>query len=381
MKFATKLIHAGQPADKTTGAVSVPVYQTSTFKQDALGDSRGWEYSRTANPTRAALENCVAALENARYGLAFSSGMAAVDAVLRLLSPGDHIVAGEDLYGGTFRLLEKVFRKTGIEISYAAGNTPENFRAAMKANTKMVWLETPSNPLLSVTDIAAVAKIAHQAKALLVADNTFASPAFQQPLALGADIVLHSATKYLGGHSDVLGGVVATSDKNAFEGMRFIQKSAGAVPGPWDAWLLLRGIKTLALRMAAHEKNAQAVAQFLAGHGQIAKVYYPGLKTHPNHKLAARQMSGFGGIVSCELKGGYKAAHAFTKGLKIFSLAESLGGVESLSCYPATMTHASMSADERLKRGITDGLVRLSVGIEDKADLLEDLQNALKRAA
>jgi cystathionine gamma-synthase/cystathionine gamma-lyase len=378
MKFATKLIHAGQTEDPATGAVSVPVYQTSTFRQDAIGETRGWEYSRTANPTRAALENCLAQLEGAKYGLAFSSGMAAVDAVLRMLRPGDHIVAGEDLYGGTFRLLEEIFRKTGIEISYASGNSPQSFQTALKPNTKMLWLETPSNPLLSISDIAAVAKIAHGAKALLIADNTFATPAFQQPLALGADIVVHSATKYLGGHSDVLGGAVITSDKNACAGVKFIQKSAGAVPGPWDSWLMLRGIKTLSLRMRAHEQNALEIAKFLSQHHAISKVYYPGLKNHPGHKLAAKQMSGFGGIVSCELKNGEKAARKFAKSLKLFALAESLGGVESLACYPSTMTHASMNPQERLRRGITPGLMRLSAGIEDCSDLIEDLKNSLK---
>jgi len=379
MAFETALIHAGQAADRQTGAVNVPVYQTSTYKQDGIGRDRGWEYSRSGNPTRAALETCIAALEGAPHGLAFASGLAAETAVLGgLLKKGDHVVAGDDLYGGTFRLFEKVFRKWGLEISYADSKAPAAFKKAMRRNTRLVWAETPTNPLLNITDIAAVAEIAHRGKALLAVDNTFASPYFQRPLELGADIALHSSTKYLGGHSDVIGGLLAIKDKAAFEAVKFYQNAAGAVPGPWDAWLTLRGIKTLAVRMKAHETNAFEIAAFLARHPRVAKVYYPGLESHPGHRLAAEQMDGFGGMVSFELKGGRPAADRFFRRLKIFTLAESLGGVESLACYPAVMTHASVPEADRLKRGITAGLVRLSAGIENSEDQLADLERALK---
>jgi len=379
MKFETKLIHAGQAADKQTGSVNVPIYQTSTYKQDAIGKDRGWEYSRSGNPTRQALEDCIAALEGAKYGLAFASGLAAETAVLGgLLKKGDHVVAGDDLYGGTYRLFEKVFRNWGLEISYADSKSPAAFKKAMRRNTRLVWAETPTNPLLNITDIAAVAEIAHKAGALLAVDNTFATPYFQRPIELGADIVVHSSTKYLGGHSDVIGGLLAIKDKGVFETVKFYQNAAGAVPGPWDAWLTLRGIKTLSVRMKAHEANAFAVAAFLAAHKAIAKVHYPGLESHPGHALADRQMDGFGGMVSFELEGGRPAADKFFKKLKIFTLAESLGGVESLACYPETMTHAAIPAKDRLKRGITPGLVRLSPGIENLDDLIEDLERALK---
>ena len=378
MKFETKLIHAGQKADKQTGSVNVPVYQTSTYKQDAIGRDRGWEYSRSGNPTRKALEDCIAALEGAKYGLAFASGLAAGTAVLSLLKKGDHVVAGDDLYGGTYRLFEKVFRKWGLEISYADSKDPASFKKALRRNTRLIWAETPTNPLLSITDMATLAEIAGKAKAILAVDNTFATPYFQKPIELGAQLVVHSSTKYLGGHSDVIGGLLAVADKELYEGIKFYQNAAGAVPGPWDAWLTLRGIKTLAVRMNAHEANAFKVATFLRGHPEILKVYYPGLEEHPGHVLAARQMTGFGGMVSFELKGGRKAADSFFRKLKIFTLAESLGGVESLACYPATMTHAAIPEKERLKRGITAGLVRLSVGIENPEDLIRDLARALK---
>ncbi|MBI4802441.1 MAG: cystathionine gamma-synthase [Elusimicrobia bacterium] len=378
MKFETKLIHAGQEADKQTGSVNVPVYQTATYKQDAIGRDRGWEYSRTGNPTRKALEDCIAALESAKYGLAFASGLAAETAVLNLLKKGDHVVAGDDMYGGTYRLFEKVFRKWGLEISYADSRNPASFKKALRRNTRLIWAETPTNPLLNITDIAALGEIAKKAKAILIVDNTFATPYFQRPIELGADIVVHSSTKYLGGHSDVIGGLLAVADAELYEGLKFYQNAAGAVPGPWDAWLTLRGIKTLAARMKAHEINAFEIAAFLAGHPAVSKVYYPGLTTHPGHRLADRQMSGFGGMVSFELKGGKGPAEEFFKKLKIFTLAESLGGVESLACYPATMTHASIPEKERVKRAITAALVRLSPGIENSDDLIKDLERALK---
>ncbi|MHB0995252.1 MAG: cystathionine gamma-synthase [Elusimicrobiales bacterium] len=379
MEFETALIHAGQAADRQTGSVNVPVYQTSTYKQDGIGRDRGWEYSRSGNPTRKALEDCIAALEGVPHGLAFASGLAAETAVIGgLLKKGDHVVAGDDLYGGTYRLFEKVFRQWGLEISYADSKNPASFKKAMRRNTRLVWAETPTNPLLNITDIAAVAEIAHKGKALLAVDNTFATPYFQRPAELGADIVVHSSTKYLGGHSDVIGGLMAVKDKAVFEAVKFYQNAAGAVPGPWDSWLTLRGIKTLAVRMKAHEANAFEIAAALSRHPAVNKVYYPGLETHPAHALAGAQMDGYGGMVSFELKGGRPAAEKFLKKLKVFALAESLGGVESLACYPAAMTHASIPEKDRLARGITAGLVRLSAGIENSEDQLKDLELALK---
>ncbi|MDA8132858.1 MAG: cystathionine gamma-synthase [Elusimicrobia bacterium] len=378
MKFETALIHAGQEPDRQTGSVNVPVYQTSTYKQDGIGKDRGWEYSRTGNPTRKALEECIAALEGVKHGLAFASGLAAETAVLGgLLKKGDHVVAGDDLYGGTYRLFEKVFRNWGLDISYADSRDPASFRKAMRRNTRLVWAETPTNPLLNITDIAAVAEIAHKGKALLAVDNTFATPYFQRPAELGADIVVHSSTKYLGGHSDVIGGLLAIKDKGVFEAVKFYQNAAGAVPGPWDAWLTLRGIKTLAVRMKAHEANAFALAGFLRGHPAVSKVFYPGLEEHPGYTLASEQMEGFGGMVSFELRGGRAAADRFFRKLRVFCLAESLGGAESLACYPAAMTHASIPEKQRLARGITAGLVRLSAGIENSEDLLRDVEEAL----
>ncbi len=379
MKFETALIHAGQEADKETGAVNIPIYQTSTYKQDGIGKDRGWEYSRTGNPTRKALEDCIAALEGAKYGLAYASGLAAeATTCLSLLKKGDHVVSGDDVYGGTYRLFEKVFRKWGLEITYADSKSPASFKKAMRRNTRLIWAETPTNPLLNITDIAALAEIAKKGKALLAVDNTFATPYFQRPIELGADIVVHSSTKYLGGHSDVIGGLMAVADKGIYEEIKFSQNAAGAVPGPWDSWLTLRGIKTLAVRMKAHEANAFAVANYLSSHRAVSKVFYPGLESHPGHALARKQMDGFGGMVSFELKGGRPAAEVFFKKLKIYMLAESLGGVESLACYPATMTHASIPEKQRLERGITAGLVRLSSGIENPEDLIGDLERALK---
>ncbi|MCX5794676.1 MAG: PLP-dependent aspartate aminotransferase family protein [Elusimicrobia bacterium] len=361
MRFETLAIHLGQEPDKQTGAVTVPVYQTSTYQQDAVGKPRGYEYSRTGNPTRAALEKSLAALEGGAYGLAFSSGVAAISAVLELLKPGDHVVAGDDLYGGTYRLLEKVYGKWGLKTSYVSSDDPKAFRRALRPQTRLIWLETPTNPLLKVCDIRAVAKIARAAGVPLAVDNTFASPYLQRPLELGADIVVHSTTKYLGGHSDLVGGAVVTSRRAAYETMKFHQNAAGAVPGPWDCWLVLRGLKTLAVRMRQHQANASCLARFLRRHPKVERVRYPG----------------FGGMVSLELAGGRRAVDRFLSRLKLFILAESLGGVESLVCYPPQMTHGSLPKGERLKRGIKDNLVRLSVGLEDRRDLLEDLRRAL----
>jgi cystathionine gamma-synthase/cystathionine gamma-lyase len=377
MQFETRAIHDGQEADPVTGAVTVPVYQTSTYLQDGIGRPRGFEYSRTGNPTRQALEQALASLEGGRHGLAFASGVAATTAVLQLLKPGDHVLAGNDIYGGTYRLLEKVYRPWGLDTSYAEVGDPSAFSAAIQPNTRVIWIETPSNPLLKIADIAALAEVARGAGALLVVDNTFASPFFQRPLELGAHIVVHSTTKYLGGHSDVVGGAVVTSLEPEFRAIQFYQNAAGAVPGPWDCWLTLRGIKTLSVRMREHERNALHLARVLAKHPDVERVYYPGLEEHPQHALARRQMSGFGGMVSFEVAGGISAAERFFSRLKVFSLAESLGGVESLACYPPKMTHASFPPDERQRRGIRDNLVRLSVGIEHVADLEQDLRTAL----
>ena len=378
MKFETRAIHDGQPTDPATGAVTTPVYQTSTYEQDAIGKPRGYEYSRTGNPTRAALEQALASLESGRHGLAFASGVAATTAVLNLLGPGDHVLAGSDLYGGTYRLLEKVFRRWGVETAYEDTSDVARFAGAARENTKLIWIETPTNPLLHVADIRAIAEAVRGRGIRLVVDNTFASPALQRPLELGADIVVHSTTKYIGGHSDVIGGAVVTSDDEAFSAIKMYQNAAGAVPGPWDCWLALRGLKTLAVRMARHSRNAEDLALFLQKHPSVERVYYPGLPEHPGHDIARRQMSGFGGMISAELKGGYEAVQTAVGKLKVFVLAESLGGVESLVCYPPKMTHASFSSDERAKRGIKDNLLRLSVGIEHVDDLRNDLDAALK---
>lgn len=361
----------------TTGAVTVPVYQTSTYQQDGIGKPRGYEYSRTGNPTRQALEQALASLEGGRYGLAFASGVAATTAVFQLLRPGDQVVAGDDLYGGTYRLLERVYRPWGLHVDYADVTDPAAFAASIKPNTRMIWIETPTNPLLKIADIASLATIARKSKALLVVDSTFASPYFQRPLELGAHIVVHSTTKYLGGHSDTIGGVVVLSEEEAYQQTKFYQNAAGAVPGPWDCWLILRGIKTLAVRMREHERNALHLARLLEKHPKVERVYYPGLESHPQHKLAQRQMSGFSGMISFEIAGGYPAVEQFVSRLKLFLLAESLGGVESLVCYPPKMTHSALDPAERKRRGIRDNLIRLSVGIEHIADLEADLLGAL----
>jgi cystathionine gamma-lyase len=374
--FSTQAIHAGQDADPTTGATVVPIYATSTYTQAAPGQHKGYEYSRTGNPTRAALETCLAALEGGERGLAFASGLAATNAVLAQLKPGDEVAAAADLYGGTFRILEKVFKPWGLVTRYTDDPRPEGFQKIITRKTKMVWIETPTNPLLQIVDIAAIGELAHKAGAIYAVDNTFASPYLQQPIKLGADLVVHSTTKYLGGHSDVVGGAVI-GRKELMGPIAFYQNAAGGVPGPFDSWLVLRGIKTLAVRMDRHCSNARQLADWLVKHPGIGRVYFPGLPSHPGHELAKKQMRDFGGMISVSIKGGKEAALKFMTRTKLFSLAESLGGVESLVCHPATMTHASIPADIRIARGIDDGLVRLSVGIEDVADLQADLQQAL----
>ena len=379
MKFATRAIHVGQDPDPTTGATIVPIYQTSTYTQEAPGQHKGYEYSRTGNPTRAALEECVAALEGAEHGLAFASGLAATTAVMSLLSPGDHIVAGDDLYGGSYRLFDKVLQKSnGLDFTFVDTTDPESVEKALRPETKMLWIETPTNPMLTLSDVALLSEMARERGATVAVDNTFASPYFQQPLSLGADIVVHSTTKYMGGHSDVVGGAVMTSDGEMHERIKFYQNAAGAVPGAFDAWIVLRGLKTLAVRMRQHEENALAVARFLQDHPQVATVNYPGLPTHPQHDLAKRQMSGFSGMVSFTLKGGAEAAYAAVQKTEVFHFAESLGGVESLITHPATMTHAAIPKEQREVRGVTDGLLRLSVGIEDAEDLVADLDRAIR---
>lgn len=373
---ATRAIHAGFRPDPATGAVNAPIYASSTFAQDGVGGLRGgFEYARTGNPTRAALEASLAAVEGGTFGRAFASGMSATDCALRaVLRPGDHVVIPDDAYGGTFRLIDKVFTKWGIEYTPAALSDLDAVRAAMTAKTKLIWVETPTNPLLSIADIAGIAQLASAAGAKSLVDNTFASPALQQPLALGADIVLHSTTKYIGGHSDVVGGALVTNDEELDDAFAFLQNGAGAVPGPFDAYLTMRGLKTLALRMQRHSENGAVIAGFLEGHPAIETVLYPGLGSHPNHAVAERQMSGFGGMVSVRLRGGRDAARQLCARTEIFILAESLGGVESLIEYPAAMTHAS-TAGSQLE--VPDDLVRLSVGIEEIGDLLADLEQAL----
>ncbi len=378
--FSTRAIHAGQEPDPATGAVVVPIYQTSTYAQDAIGKHRGYEYSRTANPTRAALETCIAALEGGAHGLAFASGMAAEAAVMQLLKPGDHTVAVDDLYGGSYRLFRRVLEPMGLSFSFVDGSDLTAVEKSLTDRTRMVWVESPTNPLLKLVDIEAVSKLAHARQALLVVDNTFMSPYFQRPLSLGADIVVHSATKYLGGHSDVIGGTLVVNRDDLFERLAFLQNAVGGVPGPMDAWLVLRGLKTLAIRMREHDSNARQVAAFLIDHPRVARVLYPGLPNHPQRDLARRQMSGFGGMISFEVKGGLEPARRVVERTQLFTLAESLGGVESLIELPAAMTHASIPAETRRAHGVADGLVRVSVGIEDAADLISDLDRALAEA-
>jgi cystathionine gamma-synthase/cystathionine gamma-lyase len=380
VKFSTKAIHVGQEADPATGATIVPIYQTSTFTQTKVGEHKGFDYSRTVNPTRVALERQLASLEEARFASAFSSGMAATSAVINLLSAGDHVVVGDDLYGGTYRLFERIFARYGLTFTYVDMRDLEAVAAAVQPNTRLFWIETPSNPLLNIVDIAAVASL-RRPDQIVAVDNTFATPYFQQPLALGAQIAVHSTTKYIGGHSDVVGGVAITDDHELYERIKFAQNAAGGVPGPHDAWLTMRGAKTLAVRMREHARNAQTVAEFLESRDDVARVYYPGLPSHPQHELARRQMSGFSGMLSFVLEGPVERALDFASRLTYFSLAESLGGVESLISHPARMTHGSIPKEERERRGITDGLLRLSVGIEDVEDLLGDLRATLDATA
>jgi cystathionine beta-lyase/cystathionine gamma-synthase len=375
--FSTRAIHAGQDPDPATGATVVPIYATSTYTQAAPGQHKGYEYSRSGNPTRTALESALASLESGERGLAFASGLAATTAVFAgLLRPGDEVAASADLYGGSFRLLERVFKPWGLTARYTDDASPAGFEKIITPKTKLVWIETPTNPLLQVLDIAAIAGVAHKHGTKLAVDNTFASPYLQQPLRLGADLVVHSTTKYLGGHSDVVGGCVI-GGKDLLEPVKFYQNAAGGVPGPFDSYLVLRGLKTLAVRMDRHCDNAASLADWLVTQTQVAKVYYPGLPDHPGHAVARKQMKRFGGMISLKLHGGADAARRFLTRTKLFSLAESLGGVESLVCHPTTMTHASIPKEVREARGVDDGLIRLSVGIEDVADLRADLKHAL----
>ncbi|MFA6317482.1 MAG: cystathionine gamma-synthase [Elusimicrobiota bacterium] len=377
-RFSTLAVHAGQEPDPATGSVMTPVYLTSTYRQSAPGRHSGYEYSRTRHPTRQALEDNLAALEGGRFGLCFASGMAAISVVAQNLGPGDHVVCSKDVYGGTYRVFTGVFQRFGVRFTFADCNDLRSLSRAFTRRTRLLWLESPTNPLLKVVDLAAAAKLARERGVRTAVDNTFATPALQRPLELGCDVVVHSTTKYLGGHSDVVGGCVVTSDEGLFKRYRFLQNALGAVPGPMDCFLVLRGTKTLPLRMERHCANASAMARFLAGHPEVLKVHYPGLPGHPGYETARRQMKGFGGMVSFELKGGASRALRFLSKARLFTLAESLGGVESLVGHPSTMSHAGVPRAERLKAGITDGLVRLSVGIEDPADLRADLERAIR---
>jgi len=375
--FGTRAIHAGQPPEPTTGAVMIPIFQTSTYAQESPGKHRGYDYARTDNPTRTAYQECLASLEETQHALAFASGLAAMDAVLHLLKTGDHVLCCDDVYGGTFRLFDKVFRNFGIELTFIDMTDLERTAAALRPTTKMVWLESPTNPLLKVFDIEAVSRLAHAAGALLVVDNTFMSPYFQKPKRLGADLVVHSVTKYMNGHSDVVGGAILMDRDDLHERLKFLQNAVGGVPGPMDCFLVLRGLKTLHVRMQRHAENAMAIARFLEAHPRVERVIYPGLESHPQHALARRQMSGFGGMITFFIDGGLDDARRFLERVKLFTLAESLGGVESLVEHPAIMTHASIPPEQRRKLGIGDTLIRLSVGIEDLADLKADLEQAL----
>lgn len=379
MKFNTKVIHGGQEHDKAYGAVMPPIYQTSTYAQTTPGGHKGYEYSRTHNPTRNALENALASIENGAFGLAFGSGLAAIDAVIKLLKPGDEVLSTNDLYGGSFRLFTKIFQDFGIKFHFIGMQNASNIEAYINQNTKLIWVETPTNPMMNIIDIKAVSKIAQKHNVLLAVDNTFATPYLQLPLDLGADIVMHSATKYIGGHSDVVMGTLVVKDKDLADKLYFIQNASGAICGPQDSFLVLRGIKTLHVRMQRHCENGKAVAEYLANHPKIEKVYWPGFEDHPNHEIAKAQMKDFGGMLSFTTRGNnYDEAIKIIENLKVFTLAESLGGVESLSGHPASMTHASIPKEEREKTGVVDSLIRLSVGIEDIDDLIADLEQALK---
>ncbi len=378
MKFNTKTIHGGQQHDPAYGAVMPPIYQTSTYAQTTPGGHKGFEYSRTHNPTRKALENSLASIENGRFGLAFGSGLAAIDAVLKLLKPGDEVISTNDLYGGTYRLFTRIFEDFGIKFHFIGMEHADNVAGHINDNTKLIWVETPTNPMMNIIDIKAIAKVSKKHKLLLAVDNTFATPYLQRPLDLGADIVMHSATKYIGGHSDLVMGALIVKDEEVAEKLYFIQNASGAVCGPQDSFLALRGIKTLHIRMQRHCENGEAIAKYLKNHPKVEKVYWPGFEDHPNHDIAKAQMDGFGGMISFITKGSdYKSAVKIVENLKIFTLAESLGGVESLAGHPASMTHASIPKKEREKTGVVDALIRLSVGIEDVDDLITDLEQAI----
>ena len=379
MKKATQFIHAGAHPDPSTGAIMTPIYQTSTYVQEAPGMHKGYEYARSQNPTRFALEEALAVIEEGNFGLAFGSGVAATDAVMKLLKPGDEVIAANDMYGGTYRLFSKIYEKFGIVFHYVDMSLMGNIEAKINPNTKLIWAETPTNPLMNIADITAIASLAKENKLLLCVDNTFASPALQNPLTLGADIVMHSATKYLGGHSDVIQGALVINDKALRDELYFIQKSCGAVPGPMDCFLVLRGIKTLGIRMERHSQNGEKIARYLKAHPAVKKVYWPGFEDHPGHAIAKAQMKSFGGMISFELKNdSMEAARKLLSSTHLFSLAESLGGVESLINHPASMTHASIPREERIKNGLSDTLIRLSVGIEDADDLIADLEQAIQ---
>jgi cystathionine gamma-lyase len=380
MRFDTLAIHAGQEPDPTTGAIMTPVYLTSTYVQAGPGEHKGYEYSRTKNPTRTALEGCLAALEGARFGYAFASGLAATDALLHLLDAGDHVVCSDDVYGGTFRIFDKVFKRLGLTFTFVDLSKPGTLEAAITPKTRMIWLETPTNPTLKLVDLARVAEVARARKITTVCDNTFLSPYFQRPLEFGIDVVVHSTTKYINGHSDTVGGFIATSDAELAPRIAFLQNAVGGIPSAMDSFLVLRGVKTLHVRMARHEQNAMKVAEFLSRHPKAGHVVYPGLPSHPQHGLAKKQMKGFGGMLTFEIKGGLPVARKFLKAVKIFACAESLGGVESLIEHPAIMTHASVPPETRAALGISDGFIRLSVGIEDAQDLVDDLTQALAEA-
>lgn len=378
MKFATKTIHAGQKADPSTGAIMTPIYQTSTYKQDSPGDFKGYEYSRTGNPTRTALENNLAALENGKYGLCFGSGLAAIDAIIKLLKPGDEVISTNDLYGGTYRIFNSVFENYGIKFHFIGMDDSSQIKSYINENTKMLWAETPTNPMLNIIDINKLSSISKENELILVVDNTFATPYLQKPLELGADIVMHSLTKYMGGHSDVVMGAAICTDKELSQKLYHIQNSCGAVPGPMDSFLVLRGIKTLHLRMQRHCENGRVIANHLKKHPKVEEVFWPGFESHPNHEIAKTQMSGFGGMISFNLVGNkLQDAIKLVSNTHYFTLAESLGGVESLIGHPASMTHAAIPKEEREKTGVVDSLIRLSVGIEDVDDLIEDLEKAL----
>ena len=380
MKFGTKTIHAGQSADKTTGAIMTPIYQTSTYIQKSPGEHKGYEYSRTGNPTRKALEKNIASLENGKYGLCFGSGLAAIDAIVKLLSPGDEVISTNDLYGGTYRIFTKIFQRYGIKFQFIGLDNADKLESYINKNTKMIWAETPTNPMLNISDIESLSKIARDHALIFVVDNTFATPYLQKPLDLGADIVMHSLTKYMGGHSDVVMGAVICKNHLLAEKLYFIQNSCGAVPGPMDSFLILRGIKTLHIRMQRHCENGKIIAHFLKEHPKVNDVYWPGFESHPNHQIAKKQMNDFGGMVSFNLKGNkLEDAIKVVSNTHYFALAESLGGVESLCGHPASMTHAAIPREEREKTGVVDSLIRLSVGVEDVSDLVEDLERALNK--